>query len=218
MVIEVPRTFDWVRRFDPKSLNYLVRDLNPDLPMRTHAWKRSLWLDQGREGACTGFAISHNLGTTPRKMGGIDNPFAQHRYYRAREEDEWPGENYEGSSVLGACEAARKDGLIKSYYWCKSLQEILHALGYLGTVDMGCDWYTDMMHTDVNGYVHVTGGVAGGHSIQIGAVDMQKQAVRLDNSWGPDWGVKGSAWLSFKDLDLLRQNRGEFAVIRKFKP
>lgn len=211
------RTFDWKPRFDDRSNNFLIRNAAPELKKRNWSWKRTLWLDQGSEGACTGFGLSHNLGTTPRRRVNIDNEFARRRYQRAQQEDEWAGEDYEGSSVLGAQKAAQKDGLILGYSWAKTLDEILHGVGYVAPMEAGINWYAGMDHPSAEGIIRVTGSLRGGHALQIGATDIKRGLARLDNSWGKDWAQNGSVWLPFEDLGRLLSEDGEFALPRKAK-
>lgn len=211
-------TLNWIPRFDPRSLDHRIKDLAPDptqLKGRNRVWKRTIWLDQGSEGACTGFGFAHVYGTTPRRKSPVDDAFARQRYYRARQEDEWPGENYDGSSVLGAMEAARKDGLILSYRWATTLEEIVYALSYYGPVEIGVNWYTGMFDTDSDGFIHPTGKIEGGHAPAIGGVNMTHRYFVIFNSWGKDWGMNGSARISFDDLDRLRREQGEFALPKK---
>lgn len=212
---------DWRPRFNPESLNYRIRFLQ-DAPLsdvmlkgRSRVWKRTIWLDQGREGACTGFGLSHVLGTTPRRRGGVDNAFAQQRYYRARQFDEWPGENYDGSSVLGAMEGAKADGLIKSYHWATTLAEIVYAVSYKGPVEIGVNWYTGMFNPNLDGFLKPTGKVEGGHALAIGGISMTDRFFWLYNSWGQDWGINGAAKLSFDDMDRLLHESGEASLALK---
>lgn len=182
---------------------------------RNRLWKQSVWLDQGSEGACTGFGFAHVYGTTPRRKFFVNDEFGRQRYYRARQEDEWPGENYEGSSVLGVMEAAHKDGLIKSYHWAVTLSEIVYAVSYHGPLVMGVNWYQGMLNTDAAGYVRPTGRVVGGHALAIGGINWTNRCFILFNSWGRDWGRDGSARISFADMNLLLLENGEFALPKK---
>ena len=65
-------------------------------------------LNQGREGACTGFAlagvINYQLAARNLITAQDDQRQASPRmlYEMARRYDEWPGENYEGSAARGA--------------------------------------------------------------------------------------------------------------------
>lgn len=68
-------------------------------------------LDQGNEGACTGFAlaavINYLLGA--RKIARGVSPYML--YTLARRYDEWPGERYEGSSARGAMKGWVRHGV-----------------------------------------------------------------------------------------------------------
>jgi hypothetical protein len=73
-------------------------------------------LDQGEEGACTGFALAavvqYHLG---RRGKGRVSP--RMLYELARRYDEWPGENYEGSSARGAMKAWTAHGVCSRRSW-----------------------------------------------------------------------------------------------------
>lgn len=92
---------------------------------------RSLILDQGSEGACTGFGLActinylrwrqvvfRNAGM--KKLTERDLPSqVSYRmlYHLARFYDEWPGEDYEGSSCRGAVKAWYKHGVCRLDLW-----------------------------------------------------------------------------------------------------
>lgn len=208
---------DWKPRFDPKSLEYKIDKLKTTPTLKSRSWKRDLWLDQGQTSGCTGFGLTHTLGITPRRMPHLTNEFATERYHRAQQCDEWPGENYDGSSVLGAMKGAQQDKLIVSYHWATTIDEVLQTISHLGPMEIGINWYESMFTPDNNNVLSVTGKLAGGHAICIGGIDADKELVRLDNSWGKSWAVNGSAWLKFADLDRLLKEQGEFALPKKIK-
>lgn len=82
-------------------------------------------LDQGEEGACTGFAlatVAHYL--LHRRQGEKAMPLADedrvscHMFYElAKRYDEWEGEAYEGSSARGAMKAWHKHGVCRLDKW-----------------------------------------------------------------------------------------------------
>jgi hypothetical protein len=80
-------------------------------------------LDQGEEGACTGFAmaavINFQLGqrklVTARDQDRLVSP--RMIYEMARRYDEWPGENYEGSSARGAMKGWVAHGVARQSLW-----------------------------------------------------------------------------------------------------
>ena len=89
------------RMYEP-HLRQLADELPPPAP--------PFILDQGPEGACTGFALAavinkfkqDRLGPQPRLARG-DGASARMLYEMARRYDEWPGEDYPGSSIRGPC-------------------------------------------------------------------------------------------------------------------
>jgi len=82
-------------------------------------------LDQGEEGACTGFAlatVAHYL--LHRRRGDKAPPFPEedyvspHMFYElAKRYDEWEGDDYEGSSARGAMKAWHKHGVCCQEKW-----------------------------------------------------------------------------------------------------
>lgn len=74
--------------------------------------------DQGKEGACTGFALSSAITLLNRlrhqKINpNVTAPAASPRmiYEMAKLHDEWPGEDYEGSSIRGALKGFYNNGV-----------------------------------------------------------------------------------------------------------
>src|SRR6185503_6113001 len=80
-------------------------------------------LDQGSEGACTGFGlatVAHYLLRTHR-IGRDATVVSPYMFYDlARRYDEWAGENYEGSSCRGAMKGRHKHGVCARPLWAKS--------------------------------------------------------------------------------------------------
>jgi hypothetical protein len=71
-------------------------------------------LDQGTEGACTGFGLATNVNYLLRRRKVIPDstdvsPWML--YQLAKRYDEWPGEDYEGSSARGAMKGWHKHGV-----------------------------------------------------------------------------------------------------------
>lgn len=72
-----------------------------------------LILDQGEEGACTGFATAAALNILRQRQGGLapgDSASPRMLYEMARLHDEWEGSGYEGSSVRGAIKGLFHNG------------------------------------------------------------------------------------------------------------
>jgi hypothetical protein len=87
-------------------------------------------LDQGKEGACTGFGLSATInyllwrranlnadGTPIKKPAPIPRTSPRMLYHLARIYDEWPGEDYDGSSCRGAIKGWHKHGVCDETLW-----------------------------------------------------------------------------------------------------
>jgi len=206
--------------FDEKSREYPIRKLIAKAARpRSYTWAvpGGLFLDQGSEGACTGFAVAHEAAARPVSVKSITNQIARDIYHRARELDEWPGEDYEGSSVIAAIKAGQEKGWYEEYRWGFSLLDALLAISYRGPGIAGLNWFTGMMNTDSNGFIRPTGVVEGGHAILVRGVSVKGKYIRLRNSWGSDWGINGDCFLSFEDFERLLHEDGEFCIPVKRK-
>lgn len=202
--------------FDEKSRDYPVRALLADsAELVTRRWHLGTVLDQGSEPACVGFAWTHDIladPVVPLFPYLINNQYALDLYRLAQTLDEWPGEDYAGTSILAGAKATMRRGWITEYRWAFGLEDVLLTLAQLGPVVLGVNWYSGMNRPDVYGYIYPEGWVQGGHAILAVGVDFERQAVRLHNSWGADWGEKGQAWITFSDLDRLLHEHGEACV------
>lgn len=218
------RKFDRIPQFDARSKDYPIRPLlgleKIEAP-KNKTW-RYVQLDQGAEGACTGFSACAEAAASPAPLFYMPprytttqlNAFARKWYKRAQQLDEWPGENYDGSSVLGACKAGMELGVWGEYRWASfddlnaAVDDIFAAISYHGPVMMGTNWYEGMFHADQNGYLNVTGAVAGGHAYLLTAFSIAHDAAWTPNNWGGD----GQGWISRQGLIQLLQNQGEASI------
>lgn len=198
--------------FDERSRAYPIRTLLSTLEPRSYTWAvpgLGHPLDQGTEGACVGFAWSHEAAARPVVETGITNEYARQVYHDAQRVDEWPGEDYEGTSVLAGAKVMLERGTITEYRWCFGIGDVLATVSRHGPVVLGINWYEGMFDPGVDGYLNVTGGIAGGHAILCSGVNVRRQDVTLYNSWGPAWGDGGRALLSWDDLGRLLAEDGE---------
>ncbi|HEY9603976.1 MAG TPA: C1 family peptidase [Allocoleopsis sp.] len=77
-------------------------------------------LNQGQEGACTGFGLATvmNYLLLRRKLPADLTPVSARMIYEmAKRYDEWPGEDYEGSSARGAMKGWHKHGVCSEALW-----------------------------------------------------------------------------------------------------
>ena len=74
-------------------------------------------LNQGSEGACTGFALAAvvNFLLQARNLDRRVSP--RMLYEMARKYDEWPGEHYEGSSARGGMKGWMAHGVVAAEAW-----------------------------------------------------------------------------------------------------
>lgn len=205
------------RRYAPDA-----RDRNHLLPLtrrRASAVTAKYWtspgvLDQGKTSQCVVFASDKWLTTGPVYNAGFKDRTAI--YKQCQRADEWPGENYDGTSVRAAFKVMQGMGLVASYQWAFTTRAVVDHLLVVGPVVMGTNWTEDMFSPDAAGYVHPTGQSAGGHAWCVIGANRTKQnpdktvgAIRAINSWGSSWGDGGRFWVSFADLDKLIKANGE---------
>ncbi|GAB2877591.1 C1 family peptidase [Pseudoduganella ginsengisoli] len=93
--------------------------LHDHLPAYTEA---GLILDQGQDGACTGFGLAAAVNYLLWRQSGMamrkqDRVSPRMLYTLARYYDEWPDENYEGSSCRGALKGWQKHGVCAEMLW-----------------------------------------------------------------------------------------------------
>lgn len=222
--------FNWKPTFDERSKDFPVRAAIAERPKRrTKKWRNGVILDQGREGACVGFGWTAETLSTPvnvdltrLKADAPHDPtqFAHAVYQRAKLIDEYPGEDYDGTSVLAGAKVLKELGVVKEYRWCFKIEDVIDALLTKGPVVLGIYWYAGMYDAP-NGVLKVTGEVVGGHCITaVGFVLAKDSAtgedsILLQNSWGYSWGKWGLAEITVTDLKTLLDNDGEACVVTK---
>lgn len=205
---------------DERSKEYPARTLMKSTAQpRNRLWRRGRAYDQDGTSTCVAQTGKGMLNTLPlsskasyyhRSRYSIDEFYAG-----ARELDEWPGVDYEGTSGLGLCKHLKLTGKIDEYRWCFGLNDVLLTLSHIGPVGLGIWWYSGMYYTDEKGEVQVTGSQEGGHEVELIGVDVNREQVVFMNSWGPTWGEGGRGRLSWTNLYRLLEEQGDAFVILK---
>lgn len=216
---------DWAPNHDPRSLDYPIRETVGRVERRDRQWDTGPVTDQGREGACVGFAWTNEATAKPvpadltrlRVHAPHDpNLFASFLYGMAQYIDEWEGQAYSGTSVLAGAKAAQNAGLLKAYRWAFNIDDVIDAIITTGPVVIGIPWY-DGMYQAPNGVLRRAGSKVGGHALLATGYTQQSEkvggpSITLQNSWGDDWGINGLAEIAVPDLTALLAEQGEACV------
>ena len=185
--------------------------------------------DQGTEGACVGFDWSWCQSIRNRVFYD-----AFWLYHQAQLVDEWPGEDYSGSSVRAGADVLRTVGhlrLRKGLHfepslaegisvnrWATSVDELRTAVALGDPVALGINWYENFdrpqEHRVGNGREWWIGEgdlgrIRGGHAIALYGASDRRQAIKLVNSWGLGYPT---VWMPYKTLERLLGEDGEASL------
>lgn len=205
----------------------------PEANPRSYTHSCLQWFDQGQEGACVPHAWGHEAEARP-VIRHVNHATIWEWYDWCRRNDQWQGEDYDGTSVDAGAKAMRQWGLMDEWYWGSGIGDVLMAIGRRGPVVFGIDWLDGMFRPDSDGFIHATGSVAGGHSILgrgcrivwksgttmadrlspgwLDHVDLDRSWVLLRNSWGQAWGMNGDCRISARGLSGVLDNGGEVCI------
>lgn len=206
---------------DPRDRRYLAPRLASSRTNRSHSSPGVL--DQGNTPMCVGFSCWKLLQSGPVVNKPTDYT-PEDVYAEAQRLDEWPGEDYEGTSVRGAFKALQRKGYLTKYLWAFDIETVVNHILEVGPVVMGTEWDYEMFTPDRWNYIWRGGGSAGGHAYLLVGVntirrnpDRSMGAVRMLNSWGKGWADHGRAWISFNTLRTLIADDGEAGVPTELK-
>src|SRR6266498_784384 len=149
----------------------------------------------------------------------LDEVYAVGLYSACTRRDIYAGEyppDDTGSDGLACCQVLQDRGLIQGYVWATTAQGYLQLLQD-GPVLQGMPWYNAFFYPDSAGFIDSgpswrTSGIAGGHEVEVVAVDLHDNlddsVLTVANSWGSGWGDAGyfrmrlRTYSQLNDVDL----------------
>lgn len=221
---------DRIVEFDEASRNYPITARLGAAPPKERIWRldRAKMGDQGREGACVEFGITHELAAAPVYVPGYQ--LVQLRsghliYWPAQRDDQWPGGEYPGASpqyggtsLLAGLKRGRALGYFDSFHWSFGMDEAVEGVLTVGPAVIAVTWLSSMFDPDENGLVRCSGNAEGGHCIAwIGVVKRQRfgtdRVAVLAQSWGLDYGDRGRIYIRLPELQERLEDDGECAFM-----
>jgi C1A family cysteine protease len=215
--------------YDPRDLLFVAPPLI--LPaIVDHRSEATPVRDQGQEGTCTGHALTAAAELLYWRELGKPPDFSERwAYEKAKEYDEWPGTDYEGSSVRGAIKAWLKVGLCDEKLWpyvagkpgqpaasaaknaathplatyerCLGLENLRHAIHHRGVVVVGATIHQGWFEAQGKEVIPYSAQKkdVGGHAFALVGYDDIRGLFWVKNSWGIAWGQGGYAGLTYQD-------------------
>ena len=188
--------------------------------------------NQGREGTSVGFPLAYALQAELKRLHNEKSTISVRSIYvKAKEYDEWPGEDYEGTSVLGGLKAMHKDGVFTEQDWPYSRKnnpvpgtqpkykisnytELKGIEGVLDTLRKKKPVVTEIKLTPGFSRAGPGGRVVlsdpqilwGGHAICIVGYNSQTTEFKFANSWGTSWANGGFGFIRSSDLEMILQS------------
>ena len=203
------------RRFAPdaRDREFPLRALLPRKSQRVERyWKDDYWRgNQASTPRCVAYGGLHWLHTGPILPKAAKKPAVgpAKLYALAQQLDEWPGQDYDGTSVRGGIKALKQLGFVASYHWATKLEDVVRCVLDVGPVIIGVAWYEGMCEPKADGLCFPTGELVGGHCVCLTGASRQTGRLRFLQSWEPDWGNAGHGYLGFDDFARLLAEDGE---------
>ncbi len=184
-------------------------------------------LDQGREGACTGFGLAAVINLLNVRRDRQIRVSPRMLYEMARRFDEWPGEEYSGSSCRGSIRGWHNMGVCTEELWPYKMNDnsalsidrakdarsntigayyrLRHdivdfhaALNEVEVLYVSATVHSGWYKNSIrDGVIPFREDPIGGHAFAI--VGYNDKGFWVQNSWNPGWGINGVALWTYED-------------------
>jgi hypothetical protein len=182
------------------------------------------YLNQLAAPHCVGAAWAHFLAAGPvTQTQRMTMREARSIYEIAQRLDEWPGADYDGTSVRGGAKALDSEhlGFITEYRWAFTIDDITDALLTLGPIVFGSWWLEGMdLGNDLSARSALMidhGRILGGHAYLLTGVNLKTGLIRVKNSWGKRWANGGNAVVSIESVERLLRMEGEACIATEIR-
>lgn len=194
------------------SLPFSLPDSKLGFPLTTGTKKETIFrnyrlgevLDQGDEGICVDCSLRSLLDAEPISQ----NPCEPREIYKAARKAGNVPDSVEGAQLDLAVNYLIGKGIVKREYWTNEAREVANCLNTISPVVFSLPWYSRMDKPDKDGRILCKGDPSGFHALLGFRYDGLKDRVWLRNSWGHNWGVFGSCYITMNDLARLLNKGG----------
>jgi hypothetical protein len=223
------RAFGRIEKPDARNENFLIRGAGApnslQLPTKPVIHLTCIAEDQKQTPHCVGYCSHHFLRSEPhydylrdlRALGITGDEI----YYDCKIIDNEPKAE-DGTNANSAMKVLRAEGLITSWNWATTPEEVANWLGFKGPLMFGMNWHTSMDQPDKAAKVSIAGQIRGGHEflgkgIFPDPISLLDSWVKCLNSWGLGYGQFGNFYIKLRDLMTLLDEGGDIcAPVKKF--
>lgn len=206
---------------DDRDANFPMRLVAAPPPVPSN--KSKLWraqpnrLNQGSRGACVGFTGANWMGALPI-YDRVTDKTGFDLYWACKQIDGIP--DVEGTYDRALAKVLVAQGRIERYVWATTIEELRNWVQTTGPVMVGTTWYDQMFNPDHQHLLWPVGNPVGGHEWLVRGFEMRKfqgyttpqPCYRMRNSWGPNWGDNGEAYILEASLKMLVFDQGGDAL------
>jgi len=198
------------------TVERLMTEVPQNAPRATRSWKPGPGMDQGLEGQCVLYGMTHRRNSAPKRLkpAHTDQQAMALAYHDVQHLDPWPGcdwgsqcpreagPDYGGTSVHSGMVYGRDHGWWSSFWWVgagsgDAIGDVVRGNRAVGGVVYGLPWLESMFSPHPSGLVEVDRASAqsGGHCVYSPAVRLK---MRMPGEW-----------TGTKEVAVIQQSWGE---------